>query len=109
MYFRKLKTQYVCQGLIWTGNNFSEVYDFLTGEVNNYVVVESERLIVPINGGYLVKTRAEGNLVAIICGSVTTVPIGDYILLDHCYCVSSCSPEELERDYEIVDKEERGV
>ena len=93
------KKPVVIEAIQWTGNNHREMWDFLTGEVDNLMKAHGEGFCIDHNrvkGGLILKTIHQDQEVA--------VEIGDWVIPEpdgiHYY---PCKPDIFDATYEKVE------
>ncbi len=89
------KKPVVIEAVQWTGKNHREMWDFLTGKVNDYIQPSGDNFYIDhnkIKGGLVIKTL-EGEHIA---------TIGDYIIKGVKGEFYPCKPDIFQKTYELA-------
>lgn len=79
----------------WTGENHREMFDFLTGNTEQFITISGDNFFIDhslVYGGLIIKTL-EGNMIA---------SVGDYIIKGLRGEFYPCKPDVFEKKYEEI-------
>lgn len=94
MKYRKLPVE--IEAVQWTGNNHREMWDFLTGKVDEHMTAYEDNFYIDhskVKGGLIIKTL-EGEHIA---------SIGDYIIKGVKGEFYPCKPDIFNKTYECME------
>lgn len=93
---RYRKKPVVIEAVLWTGKNHREMWNFLTGKVDEYMTAYEDTFYIDhdkVVGGLIIRTRA----------GEQAANIGDYIIKNDAGEFFPCRPDIFEATYERMD------
>jgi hypothetical protein len=91
------KKPVVVEAIKWTGQNHREMWDFLTGKVDEYMTASGDNF-------YIDHSKAEGGLIIKTLKGEHIASIGDFIIKGVSDEVYPCKPNIFAKTYEPVEE-----
>jgi hypothetical protein len=91
------KKPVVIEAVLWTGQNHREMWDFLTGKVDEYITASGDNFYIDhnkVDGGLIIRTLEGEHLAS----------IGDYIIKGVNGEFYPCKPDVFAKTYEKVEE-----